>query len=193
VGKKLRVAAREPRPTGRPSRVAPMACAASSTIGMLRVDALHVGHLAEEVHGEDGARLRRERGLEPRGVEVERRGLDVDEDGAGAESGDRRDRGDERVRRGDDLVARADAEGHQRREDGVGAGGDGDAVCEAGVARDLSLEGGPFGAQDEVLGGEDALDGGADLGLDFAELGVEVQRGDRGGRHGGRVARVGWG
>ncbi len=41
---------------------------------------------------------------------------------------------------GDDLVARADAEGHEREPDGVGAVADADGVLRAGVGGELVLE-----------------------------------------------------
>ena len=55
-------------------------------------------------------------------VDVERVRGDVDEHGGRTHTGDAASSGEERVGAGDDFVAGADAERHQRGEDGIGAG-----------------------------------------------------------------------
>ena len=74
-----------------------------------RAERVHVARVAEHVHGQDGARARRDGRLDGRRVEHERLGIDVGEDGRRALVEHAVGRGHERDRRRHDLVALADA------------------------------------------------------------------------------------
>ena len=96
VGKKLNV---EQTPV-LATPAAPNACAASSISG--RPSAAELGEgggAAEEVHGHDRLRPRRDPRGDVLGIEVEGDGIDVGEHGRGADAGDRLGRGIERERR----------------------------------------------------------------------------------------------
>ncbi len=92
---------------------------------------VHVGHLAVEVHGHDGARAGGDFCLDLRHVQVVGGGINIHEDGRGADARDGAGGGEEGVGRGDDLVARADPLGHQADEQGVGSGRNADRVSAA--------------------------------------------------------------
>ena len=150
-----------------------------------RLQRRHRARLTEEVHREDQLRLRGDRPLDLRDVEVERRRVDVDEDGHGAEARDAACRREEAERRGDDLVAGPEIERHQRDEERVGAARDADRVLDAEVRGDGALEGLDLRAEDEVPVRRDALEGGAKLRHQRLILRGEVEERDgRGVGHG---------
>jgi hypothetical protein len=78
-------------------------------------DGVHVGRLAGEVHGDDGARPRCDRGLDGAGVDVERLQVDVHEHRHAVGLDHRRCRRQEGVRRDDHLIAGHQTRGHQRQ------------------------------------------------------------------------------
>ncbi len=78
--------------------------------------AAHVGRAPVHVHGHDGSRPRRDRGLRSRSLEASRRDVHVREHGHGADLHHRERRRDEAIGGDDDLVARA----HARRSEGDG-------------------------------------------------------------------------
>ncbi len=168
-------------PSGRDLYVAPMACAASSTIGTPARDAaseqrIHVGALSEQMNRNDRFRSRRDGGDGLRGVDVERRLIDVDEHRPRAQTGDGAGGREKRVGRRDDLVARLDVERHERQQQRVGAGRDGDRVADAEHQGQLAFERGDLGAHDEALAVADPFDRGENLGAKRAVLRMKVQQ-----------------
>ncbi len=106
-----------------------------------------VGRLAEEVDGDDGARLelalllhRDDGGLEAGGVHVVGVGQDIDEDRAGADERHDFGAGDEGEAGHEHRVARPDVPGAQRDQQGVGAVGAGERVLRAGERCERLLE-----------------------------------------------------
>src|SRR5262249_28386061 len=100
--------------------------------------------------------------------------LDIDEDRAGAEAANSTRGGEESKRRRDHLVAGPDLQGGQGEQQGVGAGRAADRVRDAAVAGDLPFEAGDLGALDDLAGGEAPGDGGLEVGLEPAILGLQV-------------------
>ena len=139
-------------------------------------DGIHVGHLAEEVNGQDGLGARCDGRLDFMRVDVEGQGVDVDENGLGVEAVDDAGRGEEREGRGDDFVAGADVQGHEGDEQSVRAGGDADGMGGAGIGGHGLLEFLDFGAHDEILGVADVVDDGPDLVADGPVLGFEIEQ-----------------
>ena len=94
------------------------------------------------VHRHDGARPRRDGGLDGGGIEAERVGVDVAEDRPGARAHDHVGGRGPGQRRRDDLVALAlaDAERAQREVHRGGAGRDGERDGRLGVERELALQ-----------------------------------------------------
>ena len=105
-------------------------------------------------------------------------GFDINEHRRGAGAGDGRSRGEKAERRGDDRVARTDAGGLQGQPERVRAGGAADAVLGAHEGGGLALEGADLFAADEVLGGADAFDRGADLVANLRVLPPQIQHGN---------------
>ena len=170
-------------PSGRDLYVAPMACAASSTIGMSGAgrgleQRIHVGALAEQMDRNDRFRSRRDGGDGLRGVDVERRLVDIDEHRPRAETGDGAGGREKRVRRRDDLVARLDVERHERQQQRIGARGDGDRVADAEHPRHLAFERGDLGAHDEALAVADPFDRRENLGAKRPVLRLEIEQRD---------------
>ena len=114
-----------------------------------RLDLRDRRDVAEQVHGEHRARRGRERGAHGLGRHARGLRVDVAEHRAGARVDDRLGGRVEGERRDDDVVAGADAERAQRDRDRVGAVGDADGVPRAEVGRELVLERGDLGAEDE--------------------------------------------
>ena len=184
VGKKLKHASGPAEPTRRPrASAAPIACAASSIDRHAepraeRDEPFEVDRLPEEVDRQDR--------LEPRAAargalhvgdgRVEGRRVDVREDRLGAEPRDTARGREERVGRADHLVAGPDPVRHQREEDRVAAGADGDRLGRAAVVGELALERVDLGAQDELLRLHDARERGADLGAQLVVLRPQIEQ-----------------
>ena len=118
--------------------------------------------------------LRCDRRLDPGWIDVAGVRLDVDEHRPRPEQHDHLSSRDEGERRRDDLIARFHVERHQRDEQRLGAGSDGDAVLRAGVRGELRLELGDFRAEDVLPVVEHLLDAGVDRFAQRAVLGLEV-------------------
>ena len=103
------------------------------------------GGPAEQVHGHDRLRPRRDPARDVLGVEVERDRVDVGEDRRRTAPGNRLGRGVEGERRADDLVAGADAHGVEHDHDRVRAVGDADRFRDAEVAAASSSKALTFG------------------------------------------------
>jgi hypothetical protein len=153
-----------------------------------RSDRRHVGGLAVEVDRDDRLGARGDRGLDRGRVDVVGVGLDVHEDGLRTGAPDRAAGGEEGVRRGDDLIAGRQVDGHQRQQEGVGAGRAADGVGRAHVFADLRLQAADLGAHHEALGLQDLPDDRLDLVADRLVLGAQIQR-----RHAGRLVGNGHG
>ena len=93
-----------------------------------RLDLGDRGDVAEQVHGDDGLRARRQRGAHGLGGDAVRVGIDVAEHGRRAGRRDRLGGRVERERRHDDLVAGPDAHRPQRDRQRVGAVGHADRL-----------------------------------------------------------------
>ena len=144
-------------------------------------DRVHVGRQAEQVDRADRAGPRRDRRLDPRGVDVVGVGLDVDEDGRRPGGQDRADGRVERVADGDDLVARPEAEALEDAHQRDGAVADRDRVLRADEGREALLQLGDSPAAGEHPALEH-LGHGGDL------LRPDVRPGDRDhARHLGRI------
>lgn len=94
-----------------------------------------------------------------RGVHEVVVGADVDEDGGGTGAVDGHHCRRGRVGDGDDLVTGADAECLQPQLDGVGAVVDTGTVANTVVVREVLLEAFHAGAEHQLPGAEDGLDG----------------------------------
>ncbi len=138
------------------------------------VDGIHVGALAVQGHGDDGAGPRGDGGFQPGRVQGISARVDVDVDGLGAQQGDSLGRGDIGEARGDDFVARPDPQGHLGDLQCVGAVGDGDAVFGAGIVGQALFQLGDFRPQDELAVGQHTLDAGIDFGFQALVLGLQV-------------------
>ena len=119
-------------------------------------DWIEIGAQAKEMDWNDRLGFRRDRRNGLIGVDVERRRIDVDEHRPGAQPLDGAGGRKERIRRRDDLVARFDVERHQRQEERVGPGRNGDGVRDADEGAELALERLDFGPHDEALAVADA-------------------------------------
>ncbi len=141
-------------------------------------DGVHVGGLAVQMNGEDGAGARGDGGFQLSGVQVVGAGIDVDVNGRGAGVADGGDGGVESVGDGDDLIAGADARGEQGEVQGAGAGVDADGVGDLAIGGEFFFEGGDGRAEDEVVVVENGADGGVDLLPHFAGFGLKIEQGD---------------
>ncbi len=129
-----------------------------------RFDRGHVGRLAVEVHRQDRARLRTDRGFNLARVDRQPHRIDVGEHRARAGHHDR-ERGVGRgQRRRDHFVAGADAERAQDQRDRVGAGADADRVRGAGGGGELLLERLDLRPEHEPAARDHAIDRGAHVG-----------------------------
>ena len=97
-------------------------------------------------------------------------GAAIHEDGGGAGDPDGFGGGEEGVRVGDDFVARADAEGHERQPDGVGAVAEADGVLGAVIGGELAFELLEHRALDVVAAQQHLLDVGINFRLDVLVL-----------------------
>ena len=102
-------------------------------LGRDGVDGGHVGCLTVNADGHDGFGIRRDSRFDLSSVHVPSGLIDVDEDWGSPEEGDHFRCGNPGVRDGDDFIAWADAEGHERDEEGVRAASSADAVLHAHV------------------------------------------------------------
>lgn len=136
------------------------------------VDGVHVGALAIQGHGDDGAGPGGDGGFQLGRIQGIGARIDVDIDGLGAQQGDGLGRGDVGEARGDDFVSRPDPQRHLGDLQGVGAVGDGDAVLGAGIGGQPFFQLGDFRPQDELAVGQHALDAGIDFGFQALVLGL---------------------
>ncbi len=137
---------------------------------------IEVRRLAVQMDGDDRLRPRRDGRRHPRRVDVVRDGVDVDEHGRRAEPRHAAGGREERIRAGDDLVARADAQGHHRDEQGVGARRHADGVFDVQQRGQLALEALDLGAHDEALAVADTRHDVEDLLADRPVLRLQVQQ-----------------
>ena len=142
------------------------------------LDRTHLGGLAVEMHRNDRPGSRRDRRLDPPGVDVVGVGLDIDEDRPGTGPPDRSCRGEEGVRRGDHLVSRPDVEGQKRQQERVGTRSTTDTACGAAILGQLGLEPGDFRSEHEHLALENLADDRLDLVADRLVLRLEIQGGN---------------
>lgn len=92
-------------------------------------DSVEIGTLAEEVDGDDGFGFGGDFGFGVGQVDVEADGAGVDKDGGGADATDASSGGEEGKGGDEHFIAGANVEGHEGEKDGVGAGGDTDAMA----------------------------------------------------------------
>jgi len=137
------------------------------------------------VHGEDGARARRDPLGDVSRIEVARRGIDVRENRSGTAARDRLGRREKGERRADDLVARTDTECIEHKDDRVRAVRDADRLACAEIVGRLALERGHVRPQDELAALEHAVDRLADAGEQRVVLSFYVNQRDR--THGRKV------
>ena len=129
-------------------------------------NAIHVRGLAIEVHGDDGLGAWGDFFGGVGHIEVEAGRADIHEDGRGAHARDAASGGEKGEVGHEHFVARADVEGHEREQEGIGAGGNAEGVRDAEELGALALEGGVLGAEDVVAGMQDALKGGLQIGFE---------------------------
>jgi hypothetical protein len=105
--------------------------------------AVHVGHLSEEVDGDDRLGSRRDPLGRIANVEVETDRTGIDEDRLCAEARDAARRGEESEAGAEDFVAGTDIERHHGEEKCVGAGADaeGPTGARAGTPRSIRTRG----------------------------------------------------
>lgn len=141
-------------------------------------DSVEIGTLAEEVDGDDGFGFWGDFGFGIGKIDVETDGAGVDEDGDGSNAADAAG-GSEEGEGGDKhFIAGADVEGHEGEKDGVGAGGDADAMAGFGQGGEFGFDLGDLVAHDEMPGLEYALESRVELGLERVVLGVDVEKGN---------------
>ena len=104
------------------------------------LDFLVIRALAEQVDGDDSARLFANQFFDAFGADLERFGIDVREFRDAAEPHDAFGGGDKRKVGDDDFVARFKPEGEERNRDGVCAASAGDRVLCAGVLTEFRFE-----------------------------------------------------
>ena len=160
----------------------------------------HVHRLAEQVHRQDRLGLAGDRPLHRLGVEVIGLRVAVDQHRPGAEPGHAARRREEREGRRDHLVAGADAGGHHRHQQRVGARRHAQGVAHLEVVGELALEGDDLVAHDAALAVADAGDDVEELLAQRTVLRLEVEEGDgfthdrvyKGGRTGRRWSSRQW-
>src|SRR5579859_49782 len=114
---------------------------------------------AEGVHGEDGARARRDCGFDLRRVEIERRRIDVHEYRSDSFVEQCVCGGDESERGENDFVAFFEAEGADGEVKTGSAGRNGDGAFRVSVLRDGGFEGFKLRAKAEAAAAENLCDG----------------------------------
>ena len=141
-------------------------------------NSVEIGTLAEEVDGDDGFGFWGDFGFGIGKIDVETDGAGVDEDGGGADAADATG-GSEEGKGGDKhFIAGADVEGHEGEKDGVGAGGDANAMSRFRKSSEFILHLGHFFAHDKMPALEYALESRVELGLERVVLGVDVEKGN---------------
>ena len=138
-------------------------------------DGIVVRRLAVEIDRDHAARLESaflglgDRSFEALHIHVERVAANIDEDRRGAREHHHLDGGHEGEGRHEHRIALADALGHQRQEQRVGAVGARHAMLRAAERSKLPFELGDLGSQDELAmlqhGGDRRLDAIAEMGL----------------------------
>ncbi len=136
-----------------------------------------VGGLTVQVHGDHGSRPRAHHGVDRSRVEQPCALVDVGQDGHGAAGHDRLRCSEERVGRQDDLVAGTDAGGLEQQVQRGRPRPDGDGMPRPHPRRQLLLEGLDLRTAEEDPGGEHALEGQAQPGLDRRVHGGQVDEG----------------
>ena len=124
----------------------------------------HIDAAAVEMDRDDGPGARRDRRFQQRHIHEQGLRIDVDEAGQGAAADDRLGGRRERVRDRDHLIACANPDGAESQFQRVGAVGTGNRLAHAAVVGELRLEPRDLVPQDEIRGGEDAIDGRLQLG-----------------------------
>ena len=140
------------------------------------VDLVERRGLSKEVDRDDGFGARGDGRSDLCDIDVEGDGIDIDEHRLGAEQSNRSGGGNEGEGDGDDFIAGSDAEGHEREQDGVGAGGAANGMFDSDISRDRFLEGLHLGAENEVLGGENATYRRLHFRLDLLILRTEIEK-----------------
>ena len=141
-------------------------------------DSVEIGTLAEEVDGDDGFGFWGDFGFGIGKIDVETDGAGVDEDGGGTDAADATG-GSEEGKGGDKhFITGADVEGHEGEKDGVGAGGDADAMAGFSQGGEFGFDLSDLVAHDEMPGLEDTLEGVGEFGFKRVVLGVDVEEGD---------------
>lgn len=145
-----------------------------AVLGSNGIDGIHVGALAVQGHGDDGAGAGGDGGFQLGRVQGVGARVDVDVNRLGAQQGDGFGRDDIGETRGDDFVAWADAQGHLGDLQCISAVGDGDAMLGADVGGQALFQLGDLRPQDELAVCQHALDVGIDIGFQALVLGVQV-------------------
>ncbi len=113
-------------------------------------EAVHVRRMAIEMHGQEGARARRDRLRRPIDVDQARARLDIDQNRGGAYRLDGQGRRNKGVRGSDHLVPRTDPPGAQGQGQRVQAVADSDHVFCAAIGRERAFEALHLRAADEA-------------------------------------------
>ena len=142
-----------------------------------RHDRGHLGHLAEEVDGDDRAGSLRDPFGHPGRVDVEGHRVHIHEDGRGADPGNDAGGREEGERRGDDFVPRPDALGHQCEEQRVGPRRNADPEAGPHVRRDGFLAGFDDRPENEALRVHDPGHGVVEFMPDGCVLCREIEQG----------------
>ena len=138
-------------------------------------DRIHVGHLAKQMHGNDGLGTRRDGALQlPR---IQRVGLfvDVDKHWLGAAITDRFSGRHEGVRHRDDFIAGPDALGKQCQPEGLGAAADPHGNTRLTVRGEILLQLRHHRTAGERASINDLPDGGEQLGPQGVVLGSQIK------------------
>ncbi len=140
-------------------------------------DRAHVGGQAEQMDGEDRLGVRGDGAGDGVGFDVVGAWIDVHEHGRRAQPGHTAGGGKECKGRGDDLIARADAHGHHRQQQRIGAGGDADGVPGLAAFGQLVLELLGERAENKLAGIHNTVKGLAQLGQQVLVLLLKVDQG----------------
>lgn len=141
-------------------------------------DGVHVGHLAEEVDWDDGFGFSPDEGGGVDGIEIEAVFSDIAKDWSGPDAGDAAGGGEEGEGGNNDFIAGADAQGHEREEDGIGAGGDPQVVQDTREGGAFLLKGSNVRAHDKLAAFENTLESGFQFRGERVVLGVDLEKRD---------------
>lgn len=141
-------------------------------------DRVQIGRLAIEMHGQQRAGSRGNRGLDACGVDIMGGGIRLDRDGHGPHTRDRQPCRDISVRGHDHLVARPDIERAQRKDQRIQPIGQPDRMGRAAIGGPVSLEGFDLGAKDIQARGQHTRYSGINLRLEFAVGRAEIEEGN---------------